>query len=306
MVNLPIRVSVPATTANLGPGFDCLGLALDVWNQASFSFQGENDQVVVSGFGDGVLPEDETNLILSSALRVYDEMGLPRPKGWQIECQNRIPIGSGLGSSAAATLIGLLGANESLGKPLSVSKLLALAMEIEGHPDNVAPAFWGGLSIVATRNGDVIARKVSVPPLSVVVVVPDFKLPTQHARKVLPGQISLSNAVFNISRATLVVEALRGGDLVLLGEVMEDRLHQPYRLALIPGAEEASRAALRAGAAAVALSGAGPGVLAFVRDHKVSKQISVAMSEAFTAKGLKSWQFETVISLTGAKVEQIQ
>ena len=295
-----IRVKVPATTANLGPGFDALGLALDLWNEAEFT-PGEKDWTVeVTGEGAGILPTDSTNLIARAARLLFERAGKPAPAGLRIRCTNRIPLGSGLGSSAAAAVAGLVGANALLDEPLDVIEILRLAAELEGHPDNAAPAILGGLVVAATQGKDVIARKIEIPVLSVIVVVPEFNLPTHAAREALPRQVALADAVFNLGRTALVVEALRSGDLALLGQAMQDRLHQPYRLKLIPGAEAALAAARQAGAAAAALSGAGPGVVAFGRG--ALEPISQAMRAAFGAAGLSARAWSLSVSSQGAQV----
>jgi homoserine kinase len=218
------------------------------------------------------------------ALRLFEIAGQAPPAGLFIRCENRIPPGSGLGSSAAAALCGLVGANALLDRPLSNEILLELAVECEGHPDNAAAALFGGLVISASLDPGIALSRVEPPPLQIALAVPHFELPTRVARQALPGQVGLHDAVFNIGRTALVVEALRAGDLELLGKVMHDRLHQPFRLHLIPGAESAIQAARQAGAAAVALSGAGPSLVAFARqDHD---RIAQAMCSAFRTAGL--------------------
>lgn len=296
-----IRVRVPATTANLGPGFDALGLALDLWNEAQFTFSSapdalrESHQIVeISGEGAGVLRCDASNLVVRSVHFLYQRAGLPMPPGLHIRCTNRIPLGSGLGSSAAAVVTGLMGANALAGSPFTVLELLGMASEIEGHPDNAGAAVLGGLVLALMEGGKVIARKIDLPPLAVAVVVPEFNLPTHAARAALPRQVSLSDAVFNLGRTAFVVEALRSGDFGLLGQVMADRLHQSYRLKLIPGAHAAMDAAVRAGAAAAALSGAGPGVVAFGPADMAPS--AAAMLAAFQAAGLpaRAWTLAAV------------
>ena len=286
-----VMIQTPATTANLGPGFDCLGLALDLWNKATFSLDGTGIRVKVRGEGAGLLPLDDRNLILRAALRLFQAAGVPLPEGLSIVCENRIPLGSGLGSSAAAIVAGLMGANGLLGSPVSAAEILRLAGAIEGHPDNVAAALYGGLTLVATVGEGVIARRLPVAPLVVALAVPAIHLPTSVSRASLPREVPLSDAVFNLSRTAFVIEALRSGDLPLLGKVMEDRLHQPYRLKLIPGGEEAFSAARKAGAAAVALSGAGPSIIAFAPAEEgvaAAKKIGEAMTCAFTKANVQA------------------
>ncbi len=309
-----ILVKVPATTANLGPGFDALGLALDLWNEAEFTLPkggGAGWAVEISGEGAGVLPIDASNLVAWSAQRLFKRVDKAAPAGLHIRCTNRIPLGSGLGSSAAAVVAGLVGANALLGEPLDTPGLLRLAAEIEGHPDNAAAALMGGLTVVITggnasgnasgeAGGDeLVARKIQIPPLTALVVVPEVSLSTHAARAALPGAVALSDAVFNLGHTALVVEALRTGDLELLGSAMQDRLHQQYRLELIPGAEAALSAAIQAGAAAAALSGAGPGVVAFGKERLgVVRQ---AMLAAFQAAGLPARAWTLAVTSQGAQ-----
>lgn len=295
-----VRVRVPATSANLGPGFDCLGLALDWWNEAQFTLEGDCVQVEMTGEGAESLPHGAGNLVAAAALRLYERAGAPAPQGLRIICANHIPLGSGLGSSAAAALLGLLGANRLLGDPFSVDQILALATEIEGHPDNAAPALWGGLVAAVKTSSGVVSHRVEVPPLKLAIAVPRFDLPTHTARAALPQQVSMADAVYNLSCTTLVVEALRTGDLDLLSQVMDDRLHQPYRLPLIPGAKAARQAALDAGAAACVLSGAGPSLLAVARADP--QPLADAMTAAFQAAGLFARGFTPSISSSGAQV----
>ncbi len=298
-----IWVKVPATTANLGPGFDALGLALDLWNEAEFSLPkggGAGWTVEVTGEGAGILPTDASNLVAWAAQRLFKRAGQEAPARLRIHCTNRIPLGSGLGSSAAAAAAGLVGANALLNSPLSIMDLLSLAAEIEGHPDNAAAAFLGGLTVVITGDGDLVVRKIDIPPLTAVVVVPEFSLSTHSARAALPGAVALSDAVSNLGRTALVVEALRTGDLELLGHAMQDRLHQPYRLELIPGADAALAAARQAGAAAAALSGAGPGVVAFGKDRLGA--VRQAMQDAFRTAGLSTRAFILTVTSLGAQV----
>src|ERR1044071_1334451 len=226
-----ITIRVPATSANLGPGFDCLGLALDLWNETVLTL-GIEFTVQVNGEGTERLSLGENNLIIQSAQKLAGCVGKHLPP-FHVDCVNRIPLSSGLGSSAAAKLTGLLAANALLGKPLSTAEILNLATEMEGHPDNVAPALLGGLVVSTVENGSVVAHKIvgveNAPSLFITVVFPEFHLPTHESRTALPQQVSLKDAVHNISRAVLVAEALRNGDPDLLSKAMTDSLHQPHR-----------------------------------------------------------------------------
>ncbi len=301
---MKILVKVPATTANLGPGFDALGLALNLWNETEF-IATDDKQIILSidGEGAGKLPTDANNPIVDAALQVYD-MAQKSCNGLRIHCINRVPIGSGLGSSSAAMLTGMLGANALLGDPFSQEEILKLAIETEGHPDNVAPAMLGGLVASIVHEERVISLKLPARAnhgqIHLTVVWPEFDFPTKQARAILPKQVERKDAIYNISRAVLVTEALRTGDLELLGKAMTDALHQPFRIPLIPGAQIAMEAARKAGAAAVALSGAGPSLIAF--SSKVDKGIGEAMSRAFEKAGLTSKIFELQVSHEGAEV----
>ena len=295
---MKILVKVPATTANLGPGFDALGLALDLWNESTFE-PADDFTVYIEGEGKGRLAHGKHNMILRAAQKLADRLGRKLPP-FVVHCINHIPSGSGLGSSAAATLTGLLAANVLTQSALSEEEILNLATEIEGHSDNAAPALLGGLVVSTAGEGKMIVRRLPVTALEVTVVVPDFHFPTKQARNALPEQVKRKDAIHNISRAVLVTEAFRTGDLSLLGEAMTDKLHQPYRIPLIPGAQAALDAMKRAGASAVALSGAGPGLIAF--SAKRERSIGEAGRRAFADSGLGARFFELKISPNGAQV----
>ncbi len=301
---MKFKIKVPATTANLGPGFDALGLALDLWNEAEFTAtQDEKITVKVKGEGKDVLPTDESNAVAEAALLIYRLAGKPFT-GMQIKCVNRVPLGSGLGSSSAAMLTGMLGANALLGNLFSREEILKLAIETEGHPDNVAPAMLGGLVASIIHENHVVSLRLTLTsrraPIHITVVLPDFDFPTKQARAILPQQIERKDAIHNISRAVIVTEAFRVGDLNMLGEAMEDKLHQPYRLPLIPGAQNAMDAMKQAGASAVALSGAGPSLIAF--SSKAEAGIGESAKRAFAKAGLNSRVYQLKISRRGAEV----
>jgi homoserine kinase len=293
-----ITVSVPATSANLGPGFDCLGLALALYNQVEVAVASSGLHVEVSGEGVGAIPADGRNLVVRAAERVFAEVGR-RPAGLRVVQHNGIPPGGGLGSSAAAILGGLLAANALLDAPFSSEEILALAADMEGHPDNAAAALFGGLTLVAPANGRYLVEKFELPAIQAIVVLPAFELPTKLARAALPKEVPLDDVVYNLGRLGLVIGALSRGDYRLLAEVMDDRLHQPYRLPLIPGMS-AAFAAARAASAAVALSGAGPAAIAFAAaGHEA---IAAAMSEAFASAGLATRRWLLPVDRMGAQV----
>ena len=299
-----ITIRVPATSANLGPGFDSLGLALDLWNEAVIRLAIEYT-VLVKGEGKEKLSPGENNMIIQSAQKLADCVGKHLPP-FHVDCLNQIPLSSGLGSSAAAKLTGLLAANSLLGKPLTNDEILNLATEMEGHPDNVAPAMLGGLVVSTMEEGKVFAQKIHVDSstdssIYITVVFPEFHLPTHEARRALPQQVPLQDAIHNISHAVLVTEAFRNGNAELLGKAMSDTLHQPHRFPLIPGAQVAMDAAKGAGASAIALSGAGPSLIAF--SSKREPAIGEAMKHAFEEKGLQARVFPLKMSDHGAEVQ---
>lgn len=300
---MQVKVRVPATTANLGPGFDCLGMALGLHNTVELAQTDGGLRITVDGEGAGLIPTGATNLVYRAVAALFDRVGQPRP-GLRIHLNNCIPLMSGLGSSSAAIVGGLVAANALLDEPLATDELLALAVSMEGHPDNVAPALLGGLVVVVEAEGRPIYRRIGVPPLEVVVVVPDFRLATVEARAALPAQVPLADAVFNLGRTTLVVQGLIHADYDLLASVMDDRLHQPYRAPLVPGLVDVFHAARQAGAAGVALSGAGPSVVAFASQGHVA--IAEAMSGAFARHGLGARTLVLRAATEGAQiVEQL-
>ncbi len=299
---MKVKVSVPATTANLGPGFDCLGLALDLHNTVAVESTESGLQITVDGEGARRIPINTSNLVYRSIATLFEHVAEPLP-GLSIHLSNAIPLMSGLGSSSAAIVGGLVAANALLGKPLTVDELLALAIEIEGHPDNVAPALLGGLIIVVNSGGRPIYRRIEPPALDVVVAVPEFRLATVEARAALPDRVPLADAVFNLGRAALVVWGLSDADYELLASVMEDRLHQPYRTPLVPGLEDVFQAAKRAGAAGVALSGAGPSVVAFAPDRHTA--IAEAMRRVFAAYNLSARTLLLKTTTQGAQIEHV-
>jgi homoserine kinase len=294
-------VRVPASTANLGPAFDCLGLALDLWNETTFELSGNTINIDVSGEGQDTLPRNDRNLVLRAFARLYQEAGKKPPIGVALHARQEIPLSSGLGSSAAASLTGLLAANSLLGDPLRREDILQLGAEIEGHADNLAAALYGGLVLVTQDGSRFFAEKLECAQLIAVVVLPEIKLSTRDARKALPAEVPMKDAIFNIGHGIQVVDAMRTGDIQALAAAMDDRLHQPHRLPLIPGAAEALQTARKAGAAA-ALSGAGPSLIAFIEEGR-EKAITETMRAPFAEKGVKTRQYLLKNSEEGARVE---
>ncbi len=299
-----IRVTVPATSANLGSGFDVLGLALELYNEIEAVVIPEGLAVTVEGEGADSLPRDATNLVVQAMSIVFERAGL-HPTGLGVHCHNRIPLGRGLGSSAAAIVGGLLAANHLIGEPYSREELMVMAVEREGHPDNVVPAFLGGLVVSVPHAGRV--EYVRINPsfgLNILVVVPDFQVPTAFARQVLPSVVPLKDAVFNLGRVALFLAGIFSGEYDHLAMAMDDRLHQNYRADLVPGMVEAIAAARGAGAAGVALSGAGPSMLAFVPE-RAETEVADAMLAAFSVAGVKAEAQVVVADLFGAEVSSV-
>ncbi len=299
-----VTVQVSASTANLGPGFDAIGLAIDLWNQATFELIEEGYQVQADGENAEDVPKDESNYILQSFLDLYRYLGEEHPSGVKVRCINRVPFASGMGSSTAALLSGLLGANALLGSPLDKFDLLNLATSIEGHPDNISPALFGGLAMGAIKDdGSVLLHQIPISVMPILIVLPDVTLLTEEARAILPEFIPREDAIFNHSRTPFLIEALRSGNLSLLAEATRDRLHQPYRFPLIPGSREALERAREAGALAVTLSGAGPGLFVFPGENR--QAIAKAMIAAFSDAGVSARAFHLASSNQGASVSPL-
>jgi homoserine kinase len=261
---LRVRVRIPATSANVGPGFDALGLALALYNEVSAS-EADAISVTLAGEASGGLPTGGDNVVVRGVRLAYEAAARPF-KGVTVACVNRIPAARGLGSSAAAWIGGLVAGNALLGGPLSRDALLALAARAEGHPDNVAAALLGGLTIsCAQSDGRISAVSLPVPAtLRWVVLVPEVTKATAEARAVLPETVPRADAVFNVQRVALLLAALQAQRSLELAAALDDRLHQPYRQRLFPWMPAVVDAARAAGALGCVLSGAGPSLLAVV------------------------------------------
>lgn len=278
------KVAVPATTANLGPGFDVVGMALGLYNEVEMEEIGTGLLITIEGEGAEEIPRDSSNLVYQAATQIFRRSGY-NVSGLRIHLTNRIPITRGLGSSSAALVGGLVAANQLCGNPFAEQELLQIAIEIEGHPDNVAPAMLGGIVVSGRVRGEWRTVRLQPPEeLQTVVAVPAFELPTRLAREVVPMQVSREDAIFTSSHVGLMMAALLQNDLELFGAVMEDRLHQPYREALVPGLRNVLEQAERYGAVGAALSGAGPTVIAFTRGKQ--RRLGEMMELAFVANGV--------------------
>ena len=301
-----IRVRVPGTSANCGPGFDCIGLACTIYNDLQLTLLKEPKLVIEStGEGASNIPTDDRNIVWRSIRMLLERAGAADEfKGAVIRMENHIPLSRGLGSSAAAIVAGIKAANAILGNPLNRNELLKLATDIEGHPDNVAPALFGGITVSIVNKGQV--QTFSFVPkmkLKLVVAVPDFPLSTRMARQVLPTEIPIKDAIFNIGRASMLIGALIKGKERFLKNAFDDVLHQPYRAELIPGMLDVFKAAKDAGALGVAMSGAGPCLIAFTleRNH-IENEVAASMAQAFLDHDVKTKSLILSLDIRGAVV----
>lgn len=288
-----VTFKIPATSANIGSGFDSVGLALDLYNEIHI-YENENSKKIefeITGEGENEISKDN-NMILDAMKLVYKKLKVKPEKGYIIKCINRIPLSRGLGSSSAAIIGGLLSANYILGNKLSLENdILNMAVQLEGHPDNVSPAILGGIiSGVVRKNEYFKYVKINTPKnLKAIVAIPNFHLSTEKARNALPKEISFKDAIFNISRAALLTSALSSNKLDLLEVATDDKLHQDYRAKFIPGLKELFKEAKKAGAYSVTISGAGSSILALVKnDENIIKKVSNAMKESFAKKKIES------------------
>jgi homoserine kinase len=303
---MEVTVRVPASSANLGPGFDTLGLALALYNRLSVAARpgppGEV-RITIQGEGEGHLETGPENLAYRSMQRLARVVGRVLP-ALDLRLANAIPVSRGLGSSSSAIVGGLVAANALFGSPLDPHALLQLAAEIEGHPDNVAPALLGGLQVSAMAGGEVIHLTVPVPrTLKAVVCIPSVAVSTEAARGALPPHYSRADTVFNSSRAALLVASLATGRLQHLARAMEDRVHQPYRASLIPGFDAALQAALDAGALGACLSGSGSTLLALTANDDGA--IGRSMVAAVQAGGAEARWLSLEIDSVGARCEAV-
>ncbi|PLZ19566.1 homoserine kinase [Fischerella thermalis] len=323
-----VSVIVPATTANLGPGFDCIGAALTLYNEFTFTrvdlppYQGgETAKVIISVTGAEAerVQTDESNLLYQAFVKLYQHLG-QTPPPVEIEIKLGVPLARGLGSSATAIVGGLVGANVLAGEPLSQSQVMELAIAMEGHPDNVVPALLGGCRLAATgvevepprrhrraaASGTVERQEweiCEVPwceNIVPVVAIPDFELSTKEARQVLPSQVSRADAIFNTAHLGLLLRGLETGNGDWLRAALQDKLHQPYRKALIKGYDAVNAAAIDAGAYGMVISGAGPTLLVLT-DTINAEAVATAMSAAWRSQGISPIVRSLGIDTQGAR-----
>lgn len=288
-----ITFKIPATSANIGSGFDSVGLALTLYNEIQI-FDNEDSRKIefeIYGEGENEISKKD-NMIYSAMKLVFKKLKSKPDKGYIVKCINRIPLSRGLGSSSAAIVGGLLSANYMLGNKLIIEKdILNMAVQIEGHPDNVAPAILGGIiSGVVKKNEDFKYIKIKPPKnLKAIVSIPDFYLSTEIARNILPKEIKREDAIFNISRAAMLTSALFSNRLDLLEVATEDKIHQDYRAKFIPNLQKLFKETKKAGAYSSTISGAGSSILALAKDDKnIINKVSEAMRLSFEKKNVRS------------------
>ncbi len=307
---MKVSVKVPATTANLGPGFDCLGLALPIYNTITVEetimpgtgieiniIDETNEQDIIS------IPTDENNIVYKAIELLYNSIG-QTPDELKITINTHIPIARGLGSSAAVVVGGLLAANKLLGSPADEAALLSIASEIEGHPDNVTPAIVGGFVIASfEEDGSVIYRKLPWPKdWKITVCIPDYELATDIARSVIPKDIPLKDAIFNLKHSAMLVEAVNSQDKELMKFALNDKLHQPYREKLVPGMKEIKDALKHEeNVLGCVLSGAGPSLLVVSYGNNLNK-IKEIISKTWLDLNVKSQIYTLDVEENGAVI----
>tara|TARA_Y100000590_G_scaffold420200_1_gene522648 strand:+ start:7507 stop:8415 length:909 start_codon:yes stop_codon:yes gene_type:complete len=273
-----ITIKTSATSANMGPGFDCMAMALDIWNTTSIHTNTEETTYSVVGEGSEYPDNMYAKLVHRSFNLVYEDVGIEAPKV-KISCENDIPAGKGLGSSAAAILAGIMAGNTISNANLDSDRILELAVQIEGHPDNLVAAMNGGCQIVVATDSKFTSASIPISDeLRAVIYVPDKKMPTKESRDLLKDQINRSDAVFNISRVGLLVRSLITGEFDNLKIATDDKLHQPIRMHQFFGLKNILQAAKNAGALGVFLSGSGPSILAITKGRELT--IGYEMADA--------------------------
>lgn len=310
---MKISVKVPASSANIGPGFDCLGLALPIYNTITI------EETVIPGTGIEInmipednnfdeiafenIPKDENNIAYKAIELLYNSIG-QEPSELKINISSQIPIARGLGSSSSVIVGGLIAANKLLGNPADEAALLALATEIEGHPDNIAPAILGGFVLSNQEDDGTISYcKLNWPDeWDLTVCIPDFELSTNIARSVLPKEVPMSDAVFNAKHLAMLIEAVNTKDDKLMKRALQDRLHQQYREKLIPGMKEIIEALkLEDGVLGCVLSGAGPTLLVISHKYDIDK-IKTTVKDIWNLQNIRADIRTLKVEKNGAQI----
>ncbi len=307
---MKVSVKVPATTANLGPGFDCLGLALPIYNTVTV------EETIMPGTGIEIniidetheqdiisIPTDENNIVYKAIELLYNSIG-QTPSELKITIKTHIPIARGLGSSAAVIVGGLIAANELLGRPADEAALLSIATEIENHPDNITPAVVGGFVVASIEeDGSVVYSKMNWPKdWNITVCIPDYELATDIARSVLPPEVPMKDAIFNLKHTAMLVQAVNSHDEKLMKIALHDRLHQQYREKLIPGLKEINEALKHEeNVMGVVISGAGPSILVISHGNNLNK-IRETVSKVWLDLNVKSKILTLQVEENGAEI----
>jgi len=310
---MKVTVKVPATSANIGPGFDCLGLALPIYNTITIeetvlpgtgveiNLMSENEVIDEMIFDN--VPKDENSIVYKAVEMLYNSIG-QEPSELRINIQSQIPITRGLGSSASVVVGGLLAANKLLGSPADTTALLSIATEVEGHPDNVAPAILGGFVLASQEDdGSILTEKLNWPEeWDITVCIPDFELSTNIARSVLPENVPLTDAVFNAKHLAMLIQAINTKNTKLMKAALHDRLHQPYREKLVPGMKEIMEAFKHEdGVIGCVLSGAGPSILVISHKYDLDK-IKSTVRDIWEGQSIKTDIRTLKIENKGAEV----
>ena len=292
-----VKIRVPATSANMGPGFDSLGIAFNLYNEFEFSEEGTENKFY--GFKEEFCNEE--NIVYKAMITCFEKCKY-KPKGIKINLlREDIPISRGLGSSSTCIVAGLLGANNIMGNPLTVNELFKIGVQIEGHPDNIAPAFFGGMVVSVLEDGEAIYNKIHIKSgITFVAIIPDFELSTSTARKVLPKKVSLKDAVYNISRVSLMISAFVNGNYDLLKYGCKDAIHEKYRSPLIKNYDLVYNKCISFGALSSFLSGAGPTIMVLIKNDE--KEIVNKIRDFLRSENI-SWKVkELAIDNLGAIV----
>jgi homoserine kinase len=294
-----VTVRVPATTANLGPGFDTLGIALKLHNQVSIR---ETDALTVERI-DGQKGSASANAMAKEAVDAFFRRSKGKPHGLQIEVKGDVPVSSGLGSSVTVRLGIVFALNELNDRPLGDTELLDLVTELEHHPDNAAPALFGGFVVSALINGSVRYRRFNVPPaLKFVVCVPEYEVSTEKARALLPKMVPLRDAVENLNRVALIISIFAAGDYSLLRGLFDDKLHQPYRKKLIPMLDDVIAGGVEAGALAGWLSGSGASIMCLTEQKE--RAVAEAMANVFAKQQIRCETHILIADNDGTRVKR--
>lgn len=313
---MKVSVKVPATTANLGPGFDCMGMALPIYNTVTIEetvLPGTGIEINVISEDDKAdelslehIPLDENSIIYKAVELLYNSIG-QTPSELKITIHTQIPVARGLGSSASVIVGGLLAANELLGRPADEAALLSIATEVEGHPDNVTPAIVGGLVITSSEeDGSIVYKKLDWPKeWSITVCIPEYELATDISRSVLPKEVPMQDAVFNVKRMGMFVHAIHTKDSALMKLALKDKLHQPYRMKLVPGLEKITENLKHEeNVLGCVLSGAGPSILIISEKNNLDKIKSI-VRDTWNDLNIKAEIITLPVEENGAEIIKI-